>query len=75
MKAAPSWVARAWLPYTLAGIAWVTAGAVVLGNPQGLGLVFIGLVCLSLGLYGAAWRGRHGHGLTHHPLGRPLSRH
>ena len=65
MKATPHrrTLARAWLPYSLAGILWVTVGAVVLGNPQGLGLVFIGLTCLSFGLYGARWRLLHGHGL------------
>jgi hypothetical protein len=65
MKATPrhAALARAWLPYSLAGILWVTVGAVVLGNPRGLGLVFIGLTCLSFGLYGALWRVRHGHGL------------
>lgn len=68
MRATP-WTARAWLPYTLAGIAWVTLGAVVLGSPRGSGLIFIGLVCLSIGLSGASWRVRHGHGLI-----RPLPR-
>jgi hypothetical protein len=63
MTATPRWVARAWLPYTLAGVLWVTVGAVVLGDPQGLGLIFIGLTCLSLGLCGALWRVHHGYGL------------
>ncbi|HEY6311921.1 MAG TPA: hypothetical protein VIY52_14110 [Streptosporangiaceae bacterium] len=63
MKVMPRWLAQAWLPYSLAGIAWVTPGAVVLGNPKGSGLIFIGLVCLSIGLSGASWRVRHGHGL------------
>jgi hypothetical protein len=62
MKATPHWVARAWLPYSLAGVLWVTAGAAVLGNPQGMGLLFIGLTCVSLGLYGALWRVHHGYG-------------
>lgn len=64
MKATPPWWARAWLPYSLAGIGWVMMGALVLGNPRGLGLIFIGLSCLSLGLGGALWRIRHGHGLA-----------
>ncbi len=63
MTAMPRWVARAWLPYSLAGVLWVTVGAVVLGVPQGLGVVFIGLTCLSLGLCGALWRVHHGYGL------------
>ena len=63
MKAVPSWVARAWLPYALAGIGWVLVGAVVLGIPRGEGMVFIGLSCLSLGLCGALWRIRHGYSL------------
>jgi hypothetical protein len=70
MNAAP-WVARAWLPYTLAGIAWVLVGALVLGTRGGIGLVFIGLDCLAIGLFGALWRGRHGYGLFRgHRLGR-----
>jgi hypothetical protein len=52
-------VARAWLPYLLAGVLWIALGSVVLGNPRGLGLVFIGLVCLSFGIYGAGWQLRH----------------
>jgi hypothetical protein len=63
MTATPRWVARTWLPYSLAGVLWITVGAVVLGEPQGLGLIFIGLTCLSLGLSGALWRARHGYGL------------
>ena len=70
MKAFPRWATRAWLPYTLAGIVWVTVGAAVLGNPKGLGLIFIGLTCLSFGLSGAVGRGRRGYGFTrHHPPG------
>lgn len=62
---------RAWLPYSLAGIGWVMVGTVVLGSPQGLGLIFIGLCCLSLGLGGALWRIRHRYGLTrNYPPGR-----
>jgi hypothetical protein len=40
-------------------VAWVTVGA-VLGQPRGLGLIFIGLACLGLGLAGAARRMRRG---------------
>jgi hypothetical protein len=70
MKSVP-WVARAWVPYALAGIAWVMVGALVLGNREGTGLVFIGLDCLAIGLFGAVWRGRHGYGLIRdHRLGR-----
>jgi hypothetical protein len=43
MQEQASWVARAWLPYFLAGVAWMVVGAVVLGTPNGLGLIFIGL--------------------------------
>jgi hypothetical protein len=64
MKATPHWMARAWLPYTLAGVLQVSFGAVVLGDPRGLGLVFIGLTCLGLGLSGAVWRLHHGYGLV-----------
>ena len=63
MKATPHGLSRAWLPYSLAGVLWVMVGAVALGSPRGLGLVFIGLACLSFGLYGALWRVRHGYGL------------
>jgi hypothetical protein len=49
MKTAPRWVASAALPYLLAGIGWVLVGALVLGVPQGLGLIFIGLACLAIG--------------------------
>jgi hypothetical protein len=65
-----AWLARGWLLYLLAGILWVTLGALALGVPQGLGLIFIGLSCLAFGGYGAAWRLSHGYGLTR-PL--PLS--
>ena len=58
------WVARTWLLYLLAGIVWVSLGAVVLGGRQGLGLIFIGLVCLAFGVYGAGWRLSHGYGLV-----------
>ena len=61
------WIARAWLPYLLAGILWVTVGAVALGDRRGLGLIFIGLACLSFGVFGAGWRLSHGYGLI-----RPL---
>ena len=71
MKATPHGLARAWLPYSLAGVLWVTVGAVALGSPRGLGLVFIGLACLGLGLSGALWRVRHGYGLIRNfPAGR-----
>ena len=56
--------ARAWLPYFLAGVAWLALGAFVLGDPKGLGLIFIGLACVAFGAYGAAWRLRRGHGLV-----------
>jgi len=55
MKATQDWIARAWLPYTLAGVTWVTIGA-LLGQSHGVGLIFIGLSCLALGLSGAARR-------------------
>lgn len=58
MKPRAPWLARAWLPYLLAGVLWITYGSVVLGEPQGLGLIFIGLACLAAGLYGAGWRVR-----------------
>jgi hypothetical protein len=71
MDAVETWFARLaagwWLVYLVAGIVWVTLGTAVLGNPQGIGLLFIGLACLSLGVYGAGWRLSHGYGLT-----RPL---
>jgi hypothetical protein len=49
MKATPSWLGRAWLPYSVAGLAWMTVGG-LLGKPRGLGLIFIGLACLGIGL-------------------------
>lgn len=64
------WIARAWLPYLLTGVLWVTFASVVLGDPQGLGLIFVGLACLALGVYGAGWQVRHGYGLSHHHAGR-----
>ena len=55
-------IARGWLPYLLAGIGWVTLGA-LLGVPRGLGLIFIGLACLALGpLLARASSGRSNHG-------------
>ena len=57
-------IARAWLPYLLAGIGWVTLGG-LLGEPRGLGLIFIGLVCLALGarpLLARSLSGRSNHG-------------
>jgi hypothetical protein len=63
-----AWIARGWwLLYLVAGIVWVTLGAVVLGDPQGVGLICVGLACLAFGVYGAGWRLSHGYGLT-----RPL---
>ena len=64
MEQRAQWVARAWLPYFLAGVVWVTVGALVLGDPNGLGLIFIGMACLALGVCGAGWRLRHGYGLV-----------
>ena len=49
-------MSRAWLPYSLAGLAWVTAGG-LLGEPRGLGMIFIGLSCLAIGL-GGLWARR-----------------
>jgi hypothetical protein len=69
MNARMGWIARAWLPYLLAGIGWITVGAVVLGGQQGLGLIFVGFSCLSLGAYGVVWRITHGY-----RLGRRLPR-
>jgi hypothetical protein len=57
------WIARAWLPYLLIGILWVIFGAVVLGDPQGVGAIFIGVACVGLGSCGVLWRLRHGCGL------------
>ena len=64
MEDRASWIARAWLPYFLAGVAWLMVGAFVLREPRGLGMTFIGLSCLSLGIYGAGWRLAHGYGLA-----------
>jgi len=58
------WIARAWLPYFLSGLGWLVVGAVALGDRTGLGLIFIGLACLALGAYGAAWRLLRGYGLV-----------
>ena len=60
------WAARAWLPYLLAGVLWVTFGSVVLGERQGLGLIFIGLTCLAIAVYGAGWHVLHRYGRSHH---------
>ncbi|MGH3295204.1 MAG: hypothetical protein ACRDP7_25745, partial [Trebonia sp.] len=49
--ARPEIMGRAWLPYLFAGIGWVTIGVVVLGAQRGLGLIFVGISCLSLGGY------------------------
>jgi hypothetical protein len=49
MQTRMAWAARLWLLYLLAGIGWVMLG-VVLGVPQGLGLIFIGLACLAFGV-------------------------
>jgi len=49
MKATPTRSGRAWLPYSLIGLGWMTAGG-LLGQPRGLGMIFIGLACLSIGL-------------------------
>jgi hypothetical protein len=63
VQAPITWLARAWLLYLLAGILWVTLGAAMLGVPRGLGLIFTGLACLALGLYGAVWPATHGYSL------------
>jgi hypothetical protein len=54
-----TWMARGWLPYLLAGLGWVTIGA-LLGMPRGLGLLFVGLACLAFGGYGARARKKAG---------------
>jgi hypothetical protein len=59
-------IARAWLPYFLSGVGWLVVGGLVLRDPSGLGFIFIGLVCLALGVYGAAWRLLRGYGLVRH---------
>jgi len=64
MPTKPPWVARVWLPYLLAGAGWVAYGS-ALGQPRGLGCIFIGLACLSLGTGGA--RRRVLHRLRHEP--------
>jgi hypothetical protein len=58
------WIARAWLPCFLAGVLWPIVGALILGNPRGLGLIFIGLTSLALGTYGTVWRLLRGYGLV-----------
>jgi hypothetical protein len=60
MNAGTKWIARAWLPYLLAGIGQIIIGAVVLGDQRGEGLIFVGLSCVSLGGYGAILRMTHG---------------
>ena len=57
------WVAQVWLPYLLAGILWIIVSAAVLGEPQGAGIMFIGVSCLSIGSVGVSWRLSHGGGL------------
>jgi hypothetical protein len=57
-------LARAWLLFLLAGVFWLLLGALVLRYPNGLGLIFIGLVNLALGAYGATWRLLRGYGLV-----------
>jgi hypothetical protein len=66
MRLRTPWIARAWLPYSLAGAGWVAYGS-VLGEPRGLGCIFIGLACLSLGIGGARWRVLHRRELCHEP--------
>lgn len=73
MQSGSAWFARWWFLYLLAGVVWVTLGALVLGDPQGLGLIFIGLACLAFSGYGAYWLLSHGYLLTR-PL-PPRSRH
>jgi hypothetical protein len=70
MRSQSPGIARAWLLYVLAGVLWITYGSVVLGDPQGLGLIFIGLACLAFGVYGAGWRMLHGYRLVHDPRRR-----
>jgi hypothetical protein len=59
--------ARAWPVSTLVGVGWVVAGGIWLavGGP-GQGLVFIGLACLGMGVYGARSAQRCGPA-THNP--------
>ncbi|MHB1930300.1 MAG: hypothetical protein ACYDEN_02585 [Acidimicrobiales bacterium] len=54
MRSTRRWAAS--LPWLLVGILWVLLGAVVLGDPQGLGLIFIGLGCLAFAVSGIARR-------------------
>jgi hypothetical protein len=46
MQTPMAWAARWWPLYLVAGLGWVTLGA-VLGVPRGVGLIFIGLICLA----------------------------
>ncbi len=72
METRVAWAARTWPLYLLAGILWVMLGAMVLGYPQGLGLIFVGLACLAFGIYGVGWRLSHGYGLSRRfPSHRP----
>lgn len=60
MQTRMAWTARLRPLYLLAGLGWVSLGS-VLGLPRGLGLIFIGLVCLAVGLQprrARSWRGR-----------------
>lgn len=71
MRTSAPWIARAWLPYSLTGIGWVMVGSFALGVPRGLGLIIIGLSCLSIGMSGVLWRVRQGYGLVRDlPLNR-----
>lgn len=63
-------MARAWLPYLLAGLLWLALGSAVLGVPKGIGLIFVGLTCLAFGVFGAGWRVRHGYQLSPDPRRR-----
>ena len=59
MQTRMAWATRLWPLYLLAGLGWVTLGG-VLGVPRGLGLIFIGLVCLAFGvqpLIARSWSG------------------
>ncbi|MDN5790528.1 MAG: hypothetical protein L0H25_06635 [Micrococcales bacterium] len=62
MSSRTLWIARAWLAYLLIGVLWITVGS-ALGEPAGVGLISIGMVCLSFGVYGAGRRLAHGHRL------------
>lgn len=70
MKPQAPWFVRAWLPYLLVGVGWVAYGSAVLGEPQGLGVIFIGLSCLSIGGWGAGWRMLNRNGPRHEPPSR-----